>query len=221
PIPADFTGRAVADHPPGFYGPPEGLVAVNTLASADRMTPLALGPLQSAVEPYHQGEALDLRPPFLLGVFALLALDAIVVFLLAGGIARLTRRSATAATLALALALSALADHRVVRAQELTQAQAAFVLQATLQTRFAYVRTGNEEADDISQAGLEGLSIFMAQRTALETAEPMGVDISRDELSFFPILYWPVLPTAPVPDAATLARVDTYMKQGGTILFDT
>jgi hypothetical protein len=49
----------------------------------------------------------------------------------------------------------------------------------------------------------------------------MGVDISRDELSFFPILYWPVLPTSPVPDAATLARVDTYMKQGGSILFDT
>ncbi len=221
PIPADFTGRAVTDHPPGFYGPPEGLVAINTLAPADRMTPLALGPLQSAVEPYHQGEALDLRPGFLLGVFALLALDAIVVFLLAGGISRLARRRATAATLALVLALSALADHRVARAQELTQAQTDFALQATLQTRFAYVRTGNAEADNISQAGLEGLSIFMSQRTALETAEPMGVDISRDELSFFPILYWPVLPTSPVPDTATLARVDTYMKQGGSILFDT
>ncbi|HEX5777220.1 MAG TPA: DUF4159 domain-containing protein [Xanthobacteraceae bacterium] len=221
PIPADFTGRAVVDHPPGFYGPPEGLVAVNTLAPDDRMAPLALGPLQTSVEPYHQGEAIDLRPGFLLGVFSLLALDAIIVFLLAGGLSRLTRRRATAATLALAVALSALADHRVARAQELTQAQTDFALQATLQTRFAYVRTGNAEADTLSQAGLEGLSIFMAQRTALETAEPMGVDISRDELSFFPILYWPVLPSSPVPDAATLARVDTYMKQGGTILFDT
>ena len=27
PVPAGFTGRASADHPPGFYGPPEGLVA--------------------------------------------------------------------------------------------------------------------------------------------------------------------------------------------------
>ena len=26
-----------ADHPPGFYGPPEGLLAVNTLAPADRL----------------------------------------------------------------------------------------------------------------------------------------------------------------------------------------
>ena len=32
PVPANFNARANADHPPGFYGPPEGLVAVNTLA---------------------------------------------------------------------------------------------------------------------------------------------------------------------------------------------
>ena len=34
------TRRASADHPPGFYGPPEGLVAVNTLAPNDRPAPL-------------------------------------------------------------------------------------------------------------------------------------------------------------------------------------
>src|SRR5690606_34991093 len=101
--------------------------------------------------------------------------------------------------------------------RQMTDAQMQFALQATLQTRFAYVRTGDRETDNVSHSGLEGLSIFMAQRTALETAEPMGVDIARDELSFFPLLYWPVLANAQVPDAATLARVDTYMKQGGTI----
>jgi hypothetical protein len=155
-----------------------------------------------------------------MGVFSLLLLDALVVFLLAGGIARLTRRRATAA-LALILALPVATDTGVVRAQELTQAQANFALQAALQTRFAFVRTGDSETDNISQAGLEGLSIFMAQRTALETAEPIGVDISRDELAFFPLLYWPILPNAQRPDAATLARIDSYMKQGGTVIFDT
>ncbi|MBN1240583.1 MAG: DUF4159 domain-containing protein, partial [Gammaproteobacteria bacterium] len=221
PIPADFSGRAVADHPPGFYGPPEGLVAVNTLAADDRLQPLAYGPLQGRVEPYRQGEAVDLRAGVLMGVFSLLLLDAIAVFLLAGGIARLARRRATAALLAAALVLPALGGPRPVRAQEMTQAQTQFALQATLQTRFAYVRTGDAETDSVSHAGLEGLSIFMTQRTALETAEPMGVDITQDELSFFPMLYWPVLPTAKIPDPATLARVDTYMKQGGTIVFDT
>ncbi len=80
---------------------------------------------------------------------------------------------------------------------------------------------GTSEVDRVSHAGLEGLSIFMSQRTALEPAEPIAVDASQDELSFFPMLYWPVLAASPRPDAATLARVDAYMKQGGTIIFDT
>ncbi len=47
PIPSNFTGHATADHPPGFYGPPEGLVAVNTLAPADRPLPLDISPLNA------------------------------------------------------------------------------------------------------------------------------------------------------------------------------
>ncbi|MFX8664629.1 DUF4159 domain-containing protein, partial [Acinetobacter baumannii] len=46
-------------------------------------------------------------------------------------------------------------------------------------------------------------------------------DPSRDELAFFPLLYWPVTANAAAPSPATLARIDAYMKGGGTILFDT
>lgn len=49
----------------------------------------------------------------------------------------------------------------------------------------------------------------------------MGVNIASDELSFFPMLYWPVVPGAAKPSPAVLSRIDAYMKQGGTILFDT
>ena len=81
--------------------------------------------------------------------------------------------------------------------------------------------TGNEEADRISRAGLSGLSKVLNQRTAVEPGEPMGVDPARDELVFFPLIYWPVLPDAePLPDRV-LAKVDAYMKQGGLIVFDT
>ena len=63
--------------------------------------------------------------------------------------------------------------------------------------------------------------MFLAQRTALEAGEPVGLDIARDELSFFPLIYWPVVPGAAEPSPAALARIDTYMKNGGTVLFDT
>jgi hypothetical protein len=49
----------------------------------------------------------------------------------------------------------------------------------------------------------------------------MGVNIDRDELVFFPLLYWPVRPDAQPLSDETLARVDAYMKQGGMIIFDT
>jgi Domain of unknown function (DUF4159) len=49
----------------------------------------------------------------------------------------------------------------------------------------------------------------------------MGVDIDKDELAFFPILYWPVREDAQPLSDATLAKVDAFMKQGGLIVFDT
>ncbi|MDF2996501.1 MAG: hypothetical protein K0R27_2138 [Xanthobacteraceae bacterium] len=232
PISTGFAGRASADHPPGFYGPPEGLVAVNALLPRDRLAALDLSAL-GRVEPYREAAPSDLRAPMLLGLLALLLIDAMIVFLLSGGVARLTaRRTATAASLLL-VGLVVLAGAPDARAQEPTApvppaaraaptpADDAFAVKAASATRLAYVITGDAATDEISRAGLKGLTDFLGQRTALEAGEPMGVDPSRDELSFFPLLYWPVLPNAPKPTAAALSRVDSFMKQGGTILFDT
>ena len=58
-------------------------------------------------------------------------------------------------------------------------------------------------------------------KTALEPGEPAGVDIARDELAFYPIIYWPIDAEAPMPSEDSITRIDAYMKQGGTILFDT
>ena len=59
-------------------------------------------------------------------------------------------------------------------------------MKATSQTRLAYVITGNADVDFIVKAGMAGLTLFLAQRTALEAGDPVGVDPARDELAFFP-----------------------------------
>ncbi len=92
---------------------------------------------------------------------------------------------------------------------------------SALETKLAYVVTGDSEVDSVSKAGLGGLTLFLAQRTALEAGEPIGLDISRDELAFYPLIYWPIVPGAPRPSDAALKRIDAYMKDGGTVLFDT
>ena len=68
---------------------------------------------------------------------------------------------------------------------------------------------------------MAGLTLFLAQRTALEAGDPVGIDPARDELAFFPLIYWPVVPGAAKPPQDAINRIDAYMKQGGTVLFDT
>ena len=60
------------------------------------------------------------------------------------------------------------------------------------ETRLAYVVTGLAEVDEISQAGLEGLSLVLNRRTAVEAGEPRAVDLAVDDLDLFPLLYWPI-----------------------------
>ncbi len=225
PVPAGYSARAKTDHPPGFYGPPEGLLAVNTLSPADRLTPIDYAPLSARVEAYRVGEPKDLRGPIFLTALALLVIDAMVVFWLAGGLYRLLPRRRAAAALLLAIVGTGAIGLPDARAQRETPpptpAAEEFARKATLETRLAYIVTGNAEVDNISRIGLQGLSIFLAQRTALEAGEPIGLDPARDELAFFPLIYWPVVAGAPRPAPATLTRIDAYMKQGGTVLFDT
>jgi len=59
------------------------------------------------------------------------------------------------------------------------------------------------------------------RRTAVEAAEPMAVDVETDELAFFPLLYWPVVPDQRALSPAAVERLNTYLHTGGTILFDT
>lgn len=218
PLPADFRDRATIDHPPGFYGPADGPLAVNTLAAADRIAPLDTSALKARRASYTNAEPRDLRGILLSSSLALFLIDAIIVALLGGGIAALLRRRTVPAALVFALALSAIAAMPTpLRAD----ANDDFAIKAAGQTHLAYVITGNADVDSIVKAGMAGLTLFLAQRTALEAGDPVGIDPARDELAFFPLIYWPIVPGAPKPPRDAINRIDAYMKQGGTVLFDT
>lgn len=216
PMPADYRDRATADHPPGFYGSAEGPVAVNTLASADRIAPLDTSSLRARRASYTNAEPRDLRGILLSSSLALFLIDAIVVAMLGAGLAALLRRRAAPAVLAIALALAAMSPSPT-RADNNDD----FAIKSVSQTRLAYVVTGNADVDSIVKAGMSGLTLFLAQRTALEAGDPVGIDPAHDELAFFPLIYWPVIPGAPKPPQDAINRIDAYMKQGGTVLFDT
>jgi hypothetical protein len=219
PVPTDYAASATAEHPPGFYGPPENLLAVNTLSASDRLTPLDFSALAHAShEIYRKTEPQDLRGPILIAALALFLLDTLIALWLGGNMTRilprLSRAGTTAALIVAALGFSFMHGGAA-------GAQSKDVPRSALETKLAYVVTGDRDVDQISKSGLGGLTLFLAQRTALEAGEPIGLDIARDELAFYPLIYWPIVPGAPRPSQETLKRVDTYMKQGGTVLFDT
>jgi hypothetical protein len=217
PITADFRDRATPDHPPGFYGPADGPLAVNALAAADRIAALDTAGLRARRASYTNAEPRDLRGILLSASLGLFLVDAIVVALLGAGIAALLRRRAAPA----ALAFLFLSTMLVAPSPSRADGSDDFAIKAVSQTRLAYVVTGNADVDSIVKAGMSGLTLFLAQRTALEAGDPVGVDPAHDELAFFPLIYWPVVPGAPKPPQDAINRIDAYMKQGGTVLFDT
>jgi hypothetical protein len=94
-------------------------------------------------------------------------------------------------------------------------------LNATSRVSFGYVLTGDQGVDNTSREGLNGLVRVLGFRTSVESAAVNPINIDNDEISFFPILYWPVLANAQALREATLAKIDAYMKEGGLIIFDT
>ena len=94
-------------------------------------------------------------------------------------------------------------------------------IEATAEVVLAHVKTGDAALDRVAEAGLRGLSRILYERTSIEPAEPIMVDLETDELAFFPILYWPITPSQPIPSAEAYAKLNTYLRSGGMIVFDT
>ena len=196
-------------HPPGLYGVAGTEDALNAVSAKDTLVPL--GDLGQPILEYAKTAVLALAPFLLAAAMALLFVDAVLSLAMRGYFARL--RFARGAVAVLALCLVAHAPR--------ARADDAFDLKAATDTRLAYVVTGLTDVDDMSKAGLTGLGIQLRQRTSYEPQEPMGVDVAKDDLSFFPLLYWPMDPREKDLSPAALSKIADYMRNGGTILFDT
>jgi hypothetical protein len=215
------------EHPPGLYGT-EGLrVAVNLSSGVNAIE--AISSLPSGVQhrPLSRAHTLDLKPWLVAAAFAMALVDLLVSLALRGllshrSLRKAPAREAIAAGLAALVVLGAGAPGNPARAQPLEGLTGdEFVVAATRVTRLAYVLTGVSQVDETSRAGLWGLSRIVARRTSAELADPLGVDIARDELLFFPLLYWPVTPDQPEPSPQAVAKLNRFLSTGGTIVFDT
>jgi hypothetical protein len=176
-------------------------------------------PARAHVRGLEPAPTLSLAPFLFTLAFLLFLGDCLVSLWLSNGWQKLRVRLTGTAVVLLAI-MSAMPPG--THAQEQPSAAAdQFALANTLKTRLAYVASGDAQVDETSRVGLSGLTRILTERTSIEPGEPIAIDIEHDEIVFFPILYWPVLPEARAPSDAAIAKLNVYIKNGGTIFFDT
>ncbi len=222
-IPADRVEATLPGprHPPGWYGAPGEIGERRALnLSATLPAPRLAGPLPTGARLLGIGGVPLERDlgPWLLGAALLLLLADLVLSLFQRGLLGAAARAAVAGLLlaagpALAQGGGGGAGGGIASAGE----EGA----PALATRLAYVVTGDGGADDTARAGLAGLSDYVNRRTAASLAEPAAVRPGEDDLSYYPLLYWVVLPDAPALDPAAAAALNGFMRQGGIVLLDT
>jgi len=217
-------------NPPGLYGSEEGFVAHNLLKPDAALEPIRVpeAPVPVTRAAYAFDTARPLKGMLMAAALGLLALDTLAMLWLggAGRRFRLSRARGTGAAAALvaavlAASLVAPSDGLAQSAQPPQEVSDAEAIDAISKTRIAYVVTGVSSTDAITRAGIEGLNRFLADKTAFVPGDPAPVDIATDELSFYPLIYWPIDVNAPIPSEEAITRIDAYMQQGGTVLFDT
>ncbi len=204
-------------HPPGYYGTESARLAVNLGSEIAALVPVTDFPAGTILATLAPVPVFDLKPWLWLAAFLLTLADVVISLWLRGLLPRFNRRAAAAAAILLAAFLASLPARAETDAANGDDA----VIAATSATRLAYVRTGDASLDEESAAGMRGLTRVVDRRTAAELADPMAVDIERDEILFFPILYWPVSADQKPPSAAAAAKLNQYLATGGIILFDT
>ena len=188
------------DHPPGLYSDGTRTFALNI---GDRIPPLSI---IDSVPAKVKTESLaassmsqkDLFPYFL--TFGLL------LFLIDWMLLSVLRRFAPAMSITLLMIFftfsPAKAENDISRAGVI---------------HLACVKSS---ADNLCLKAMEKISATLRERTSVETGAPVIIDPARDDLSFYPLLYWPV-DTSQNIDAPARARISYYLSHGGMILIDT
>ncbi len=206
-------GDLGADLPPGLYEGEAGRFARNVTRADTTLAP-ARWPARIAVEGLGRPAERPLGGLLLALAVALMAVDALASLAVGG------RLRARTALLLLALMLPPVPTAQAQEPPMDAQAEA-FAQAATGSVVLGHILSGDAQVDEVAQQGLEGLGRALWQRTSVEPATPMAVDPETDELSFFPLLYWPITGTTPIPSGAAYDRLNAYLRGGGMIVFDT
>ena len=200
------------DFRPGIYEGPDRRLALNVVDAQTTLAPTSW-PARVPVTGLARPPEAPLGGWLLAGALLLMMGDILASLALSGRL--LPARATTAALMAALLFTPHMAE-----AQE-TAESVEREIRAASEVTLAHVVTGDPQLDEMARAGLSGLSETLFFRTSVEPADPASVDLETDDISVYPMLYWPVAPDQPIPSQEAYVKLNDYLRTGGLILFDT
>lgn len=209
PIAAGDFPSLVPNHhqPPGFYGRGGYTQALNLGDRIPALRVIPSLPAGASEKAYDGAVRTDYAPFLLAAALALFLIDWVLLLMLSGSLRALKWKHA-AIILMLALPLPAQAGEK----EDILHAGDIYM---------AYVKTGQPTLDDTTEKGLGALSRILEQRTSITPGGVIAVDPERDDLSFYPFIYWPIAEGAGTLSDKAILNIQHYLDHGGTILFDT
>lgn len=200
-------------HPPGIYGRTGLRKAFNIGDRIKYVVPMPALPAGVERSGFSGTAEINLMPWLLAASFCLFLIDWVIILILQGiGTGRFRFATRAAAVVLLCLNMSPAQAQDNVTPDMIKYAAA---------IHLAYVKSGSPEIDDAARRGLENLAQVLNQRTSVEPAGVVGVNPDTDDLSFFPLIYWPIGGAQQALSPAALQNVQFYLDHGGAILFDT
>ena len=205
-------------HPPGYYGPGDTRIAVNLGPTIGPFTAQDSWPGNVTVSDFDTIAAERTLKPWLLFAALVLFVIDFLVSLVLRGLVPLPPMARAGATAALVLIFIVPVAPRYVHGADGDIDPA--TVEAVLQTRLAYVRTGRQNIDRLSAQGLGTLTQVLAARTSAEMGQPAEIDPETDDLFPYPIIYWRITGGQAPPSEAAARRINDYLGRGGMIVFD-
>ena len=191
------------DAPLGIYQSQNSVMTRNLVDVYPALEPVVWPSNLNVITDAQPQNSVEWMPFLLIAALVLLCADVLASLMVSG-----RRVFATIAVMVVALGITS--DH--VRAD--TQ-------RAPDEIALAHIKTGDARVDALALAAMVGLSDTLFFRTSVEPSAPVSLDIERDTLAFYPLIYWPIIDTQPSLSARAVSSLNAFLRSGGVILFDT
>ena len=210
PIDAKNFDEQIPDsrHPPGYYGHAGTKRALNMGERISRVVAMPVLPNGVTRTTFTGGGETDLMPVLLAAALILFLIDWMIMMVLQSPL--MIRFGRVGAAIVMGAMLFTAAPASAQSTMDLANG-----------TWLAHISSGDPALDSVAHKGLQNLDTILTARTSVEPAGVVMVDPERDDLAFFPLIYWPISPSSPALSSKAITAIQFYLDHGGVILFDT